>query len=146
MDDEKENLQKLMLNQLGEMKYVPFPNEPSIFTAKEDKGSDVWLSWFACHVVHGPKRSEQEYPLRNEVSSSESMLFMRGAALRFITELIARKAYDLPDKPPPLRTRDKRFVSNRWIIDICIRDDMTPQEALQLAYALTNPASKPRWG
>ncbi|WP_221633360.1 hypothetical protein, partial [Pseudomonas aeruginosa] len=48
--------------------------------------------------------------------------------------------------PPQLKTENGRYVSQAWVMYMCIAEGLSVPETLMLAFTLINPACRERWG
>lgn len=117
-------------------RYVTHPEEPSIFTSTPNGISLYWASWLFHMLMKGNagtdnfrERSKHELPpeLRNIAFCVQRVIN---------AELAGPPPIRLPLKPPSVWTDNGRYISQRWVLDTCRRDHMSPHEAVAVAKAL----------
>lgn len=117
--------------------YKPHPTEPSIFGPIVGGVTLDWLCWFlhnrdkAIKCVNYPVSMSAITTFHANGVEVNPMTVVR--KIRWLIKLT--KTTDLSDTPPMmfLEGRSSKTISLLWVIDTCVRDDMTPEEATLLA-------------
>lgn len=128
--------------------YIPDPTEPNIFTPIDNGISLDWVCWAIHHKKTGVKSADFkiDFDVFAEPSHQERHDFLEIYNLsievhKTVTHSVTPPQageYILPDEPPLLYIDrpGRKSISMAWIMDTCIRDNMSPKEATVLAYAL----------
>lgn len=117
--------------------YVTQSEEPSIFTTVENGINTAWMCWFLGFVLNGDMFAGRfiNHPsaiaFPGEVERSGKCVYL------WLDRYVKAGLHPLPKEPPKIKTEHGGLISQAWILDTCKRDNMTPQEAYQLAIALT---------
>lgn len=119
-----------------ENRYDPHPTEPTIFTFDEMGVSSNWASW----LVHMYRYGETGVGERKEVDPvtlpSDLQQVIKGVHL-MLSLMVKNKTFgELSKEPPSIFTTDGLYLSQKWVIDTAIRDNMPPHEAVVLGRAL----------
>lgn len=130
--------------------YQPDKTEPSIFNGIPRSISLDWVCWFVHYKKTGIKTTDYSVDTDSVFTEkSNPALFAevyQTAVNTYdrITHTLKEhpSEYILPEAPPKIYLpkvnpqRVRNVISMAWIMDTCIREQMDPQEACVLAYAL----------
>lgn len=121
--------------------YTPDPNEPTIFVIAKKRNnklyiapmtSPAWISWWKER-----NRSSGIQDYRNLIPVSN--------VVRINIDKTITHRQRFWTAPPQLKTENGRYVSQAWVMYMCIEENMTPREAMILGYSLLDLKNK-RWG
>jgi hypothetical protein len=121
-----------------ENQYVPGKDEPSPFMDHPHAFPEAWGEWYKKTVVVPQHRAmlKEKFPgntdhampifdLRSRVTGGWS------AALGVIkTTLNLADPKFLPAEPPVMFIEGTRIITSEWVMDKCMRDNITPYEAM----------------
>lgn len=112
--------------------YVPTRDEPSVFSEVYNGVPVEWPCWYR-HKQETGRGKIMHYQLF--IPSQD--LLQRAEALRVrLRQELHTQDVQLPPVPPPMFALGTQYISLAWILDICRRDKMHPEEAHTLAKAL----------
>lgn len=116
--------------------YVTHEYEPTLFSPSPRGLNASWLSWLQHFLVFGEKGIHE---FSNNRSATFPIELQRVASAVFviITAELNDPSIKLPEKPPKILTRSGEYISQRWVLDVCRRDNISPHEAYTLGIALT---------
>lgn len=116
--------------------YVAHPEEPTIFTTFTNGLSMFWVSWLQHILVRGESGIENFKEFADPMEFPPELRRVAYAVYLILRSEIASKEIELPQKPPKILTANGVYISQRWVMDTCRRDNMKPHEAVALAQAL----------
>lgn len=116
--------------------YIAHPQEPTIFTPFPNGISGYWASWLMHVLVRGEAGVENFKEYDDPMEFPPEMRRVAHAVFLILSSEIASKEVVLAKEPPPILTDNGIYISQRWVMDTCRRDNMKPYEAVVLAQGL----------
>lgn len=116
--------------------YIAHPEEPSIYGSAPNSISLYWVSWLQHMLVRGEQGVEDFQEVTSGALFPPEIKRVAHAAFLILNSELAAKEVVIGKEPPSIMTANRRYISQKWVIDTCRRDDMQPFEAVNLAQAL----------
>lgn len=117
--------------------YIPHPSEPPLWSRKPDRVNVLWIDWLQFVVQNSPDLGDNFNHKVHQYGVSDPRVPKIAMAIGHLIKIdLAKKDIVLPETPPPISTRNGRYLSHAWVLDIARRDNMPINEAVALGISL----------
>lgn len=118
--------------------YIAHSSEPPLFSRFETHFNKMWIDWLWFVMKNDPDNGD-DFDHRVHTCSPEYFEIIRQVGQKLGEAILAdleKPGIILPKEPPKLWTRNGRYISHAWVLDIARRDNMPIHEAVALGCSL----------